>query len=145
MSLDIYLKGKKEMKPQECIECGFIHYHDIQEILYDCNITHNLGIMAKEAGIYEALWRPYKLKEDYNIPDEDYSAQMEFEENNIILAGDIINILEEGLERLEENPHHYKKLDSPNRWGIYDDFLPFVKTYLAKCKEFPQAEIHVSR
>ena len=40
-----------------------------REIMYNANITHNLGKMAEEAGIYEALWRPYQLKEGYNIPE----------------------------------------------------------------------------
>jgi hypothetical protein len=30
--------------------------------VYNANITHNLGKMA-EAGLYEALWRPYRLKQ----------------------------------------------------------------------------------
>ena len=33
-----------------------------RESLYSSNITHNLGKMANEDGIYEALWRPYQLK-----------------------------------------------------------------------------------
>ena len=31
------------------------------ETVYDANITHNLGKMAGEAGIYEALWRPEEI------------------------------------------------------------------------------------
>ena len=41
MSLDVYLT---------CPCC--------EETVYDANITHNLGKIAKEAGIYQALWRP---------------------------------------------------------------------------------------
>ena len=31
------------------------------EEVYSANITHNLGGMADEAGIYEALWRPEEV------------------------------------------------------------------------------------
>ena len=29
--------------------------------VYSANITHNLGLMAEEAGIYQPLWRPEEL------------------------------------------------------------------------------------
>jgi hypothetical protein len=51
-----------------------------KEEMYSANITHNLGDMASEAGIYEALWRPYRLKEGYNIPEDDHNAEYKFEE-----------------------------------------------------------------
>ena len=44
MSLDIYLI------PPRCEHCGE------RGEGYDANITHNLGRMASEAGIYEVLW-----------------------------------------------------------------------------------------
>jgi hypothetical protein len=31
--------------------------------VYNANITHNLGKMAEKAGLYETLWRPYRLKQ----------------------------------------------------------------------------------
>ena len=30
--------------------------------VFDANITHNLGKMAGEAGIYEALWHPERTR-----------------------------------------------------------------------------------
>jgi len=33
--------------------------------IYRCNITHNLNEMAMEAGIYEELWHPEKIKAEY--------------------------------------------------------------------------------
>ena len=33
-----------------------------RESLYSSNITHNLGKMANEAGIYEALWETLSIK-----------------------------------------------------------------------------------
>jgi len=95
------------------------------EELFSTNITHNLTDMAEAAGIYYALWRP--------------------EEKGYKMAEDIIPLLEDGLKKLLENPEHYKQYDSPNGWGIYDHFVPFVKEVLEACKEYPKALLHVSR
>ena len=48
------------------------------EPLYECNITHNLGTMAQNADIYEALWRPYRLHKDY-VKSILYNVENEFE------------------------------------------------------------------
>lgn len=93
--------------------------------VFDANITHNLGEMAEKAGIYYALWRP--------------------EEKGFKLAKDIILVLEKGLEKLKSKPSYYKKFNSDNGWGLYEHFVPFVEEVLNACKEFPDAEINVSR
>lgn len=63
MSLDVSLIREK----WESYDEGKTH-RIVNEILYESNITHNLGKMADNAGIYYALWRPHRLKENYNIP-----------------------------------------------------------------------------
>jgi hypothetical protein len=93
--------------------------------VYWANITHNLGKMAGEAGIYEALWRP--------------------EEIGATKASDIIPILEKGFEDMKAKPEYYKQFDSPNGWGLYVHFLPWVESYLNACREYPDAIIEVSR
>ena len=93
--------------------------------VYNSNITHNLGRMASKAGIYEYLWRP--------------------EEVDIMYAWQLIAPLEEGLKNLKTNPEKFKAFDSPNGWGTYDDFVPFVEKYLEACKENPYAEVHADR
>jgi hypothetical protein len=98
----------------------------IQETcVFDANITHNLAEMATEAGIYEALWRPL--------------------ENNFTKAEDIIDILEKGLALLKEKPKHFKQFDAENGWGTYENFVPFVESVLAGCKEYPDASILISK
>lgn len=96
-----------------------------EEIVYDANITHNLGEMADKAGIYYALWRP--------------------EEIGKTLANEIIEILEKGLSDLKSRPEYFEQFNSPNGWGMYDHFVPFVENYLKACKEYPNAVIEVSR
>jgi len=93
--------------------------------VFDKNITHNLAEMAEKAGIYEALWRP--------------------DEHGYKKAEQIIPILKKGIEQLESRPDYFKQFDSPNGWGLYIHFLPFVKEVLAACEEYPDADIRVSR
>ena len=93
--------------------------------LYDANITHNLGKMAKESGIYKALWRP--------------------EEIGATHAKDIIDLLERGLDDLKARPEYFELFNSPNGWGMYEHFVPFVEKYLEACKKYPDAEIYISR
>ena len=107
MSLDVYLTA---VRPTE---------------VYWRNITHNLGKMAAEAGIYEALWRP--------------------EEINVATAEQLVPLLEAGLETLRADPERFKKFNPENGWGDYEGLVNFVEAYLEACKENPDAEVNVSR
>ena len=93
--------------------------------VYDSNITHNLGEMADAAGIYQACWRP--------------------EEIGIHRAGELAPILRDGLAKLEADPAHFETYNSPNGWGLYKHFVPFVREYLEACKSHPKATVRVSR
>lgn len=93
--------------------------------VFSRNITHNLGKMAKAAGIYMHLWRPDEL--------------------GLAKAHELIQPLEAGLAELVNNPEKYKAYDAPNGWGTYEHFIPFVREVLEACKEYPDATIEVSR
>lgn len=131
MSLDVYLKD-----PTATYECNY---------LYDANITHNLGEMASEAGIYEALWRPHRLDPNYNEEWDDTEKEYEFEDNTDVFAHQITPVIEIGLALLKDSPEHYTQFDSPNGWGLYVHFVPFVEKYLAALREYPKAIVRVSR
>ena len=107
MSLDVYLE-----RVQQCT-------------VFDYNITHNLGKMASEAGLYLPLWRP--------------------EEVPVTTAGDLVPLLRAGLERLEAEPDRFRAWDAPNGWGKYEHLVEFVRRYLAACEEFPDATVRTSR
>lgn len=92
---------------------------------YTRNITHNLGRMAKEAGIYYHLWRP--------------------EEIGIECASELIKPLTYGLQILRSDPDGFKKFDAANGWGRYEHLVEFVESYLAACKDDPDAIIRISR
>ena len=116
-----------------------------KEDLYGANITHNLGDMADAAGLYEALWRPHRLKEGYNIPEKDYDAEYKFEEENPVKAHEIISIIEKGLEDMIARPKHYEKFNSKNGWGMYHNFVPWIEEYLQALKEYPESFVECDR
>lgn len=93
--------------------------------VYSDNITHNLGKMAQEAGLYDALWRP--------------------EENGLKTAADLIPFLEAGLARLRANPEIYEQFNPANGWGNYVGLVTFVRDYLDACKCHPDALVRSCR
>jgi len=93
--------------------------------VYSANITHNLGAMAEEAGIYKHLWRP--------------------EELGLTVAGELIEPLRAGLALMKQDPERFRKHNAPNGWGMYEHFVPFVEGYLTACEETPGATIWISR
>ena len=102
-----------------------VYLYKEEERVFDANITHNLNTMADKAGIYQALWRP--------------------EEIECTKAGEIIEILENGLADLKERPDYFKQFNASNGWGMYEHFIPFVEEYLNACKANPESTIEVSR
>ena len=86
------------------------------------NITHNMGEMAKEAGIYGVLWHAENKK-----------------------AKDIITTLEKGFNKLNKNPAYFEKFNPSNGWGNYESFMRFVIEVLEACKKYPNSYIEISR
>ena len=107
MSLDVYLNA---IRPVE---------------VYWANITHNLNTMAKEAGLYEVLWRP--------------------DEIGLTKASELIETMEKGLALLRADPERFKAFNPSNGWGSYEGLVEFVEKYLDACKANPDAEIDISR
>ena len=93
--------------------------------LYWSNITHNLGKMADQAGIYKCLWRP--------------------EEIGINKASQIIDPLAAGLSLLVTERAKYEAFNSPNGWGKWEHFVPWCAAYLQACRDNPDALVTVSR
>lgn len=125
MGLDVYLNSDPVRVKCVCAECDHEHMRDQVEELYWANITHNLGAMAKEAGIKDYLW----------VPDD----------IGISKASQLIIPLEHGLRRLEGDPEGFRKHNPPNGWGNYEGFVKFVRNYLEACKEYPEANVYASR
>jgi len=102
-----------------------LSYEVESDIVYENNITHNLVPMAKEVGVYQALWRP--------------------EEMGITKASELTAHLAHGLATLIRNPDKYKKLNPENGWGNYEVFVKFIYSYLGACTLHPDAGVSVSR
>lgn len=118
---ELTVEEVKELYPDSNIE--ELEYESDE--VYSENITHNLNKMAKEAGIYEYLWRPDEL--------------------NITIAKDLIEPLREGLHKLKLEPDKYKEFNPPNGWGDYEGLVVFVENYLNACYKYPDAEVRISR
>lgn len=115
MSLDVYLGVEVNTGGPEPHWCE----------LYEANITHNLGKMAAEAGIYKHLWRP--------------------DEIGVTKASELIEPLREGLKQMEDDPRRFEEFNAPNGWGLYEHFVPWIRKYLAACIEHPKATVRVFR
>jgi hypothetical protein len=99
--------------------------------VYSNNITHNLGVMAREVKLsndktlYDILWRP--------------------EEHGFYFASEISDLLDEGWNILLSDPEKYKRYNPENGWGSYEGLCDFVYKYRNACWDNPQAELSVSR
>lgn len=107
MSLDVYLTA---IRPTS---------------VFEANITHNMNRMAKEAGIYQHLWRP--------------------DEIGITKAAQLIEPLTAAVALMRTDPDRFCAFNPENGWGSYASFVPWVEDYLRACVEFPDADIRVSR
>lgn len=113
MSLDVYLIA------ETCDKCQ----RGGGEV-YSANITHNLGVMAEEAGIYKHLWHP--------------------EELGITKAKDLIEPVRAGLALMVADPPRFEKHNAKNGWGLYENFVPFVANYLSALEAHPEADVRTS-
>ena len=120
MSLDVDLIRKYHVSYD-----GGETMEEKEETVFEANITHNLNKMADKAGIYKACWRP--------------------EEIGATQAKDILPLLEKGYADLKARPEYFKQFDSPNGWGLYKHFLPWVEKYMNACEKYPEAKISICR
>lgn len=61
------------------------------------------------------------------------------------VAEQLIEPLEKAIADMKARPEYYEQFNSPNGWGTYKDFVPWLEKYLAACKEYPDAVVEVSR
>lgn len=99
---------------------------EVQEFrIFETNITHNLARMAREVGLYHALWDPK-------------SAGYE-------RASDITHLLKGALGRLKAEAEYFRQFESSNGWGTYACFVDFVQEVFAACQAHPKALIYTHR
>ncbi len=89
--------------------------------LFDANITHNVAPMWIEAGVYDALY-----------------------ESDGKYAGDISEILINGLIDMKRYPEKYRAMNPANGWGNYEGALKFLDGIATACMHYPKALIRIS-
>ena len=120
MSLDVALTSQEYNINTQCSHCGSIYTKTAHDTYYADNITHNLAVMAREAGLYDVIWEP-----------------------KVSRAYDLVPLLQGGLSNLLSTPSYYKNLNPKNGYGCYDDLVRFTERYLAACQENPYAWVRV--
>ena len=110
MSLDLSLSTGP------CEHCG-----SAGQVVFDRNITHNLTTMATACGLYKPLWRPYEATE----------------KGHQVMAIDLREQVEQGLESLKSTPEAYRKYSPENGWGSYESLVEFAEEFLQAIKEYP--------
>jgi len=93
--------------------------------VFSANITHNLGGMADQCGLYTPMWRP--------------------EELGITRAEQLIEPLEAGLKCLRLKRDELQAFNPKNGWGDYEGLVEFTESYLIACCKWPQAEVKTWR
>jgi hypothetical protein len=93
--------------------------------VYSANITHNLGRMAREAGVYDCCWRP--------------------DEHGLTQAKQLIEPLRAGIALMESEPERFKQYNPENGWGSYEGLVSWCKEYLIACEQYPEAEVSTWR
>jgi len=153
MSLDVFLKTPNTVR---CDSCGHDQPLSLegQWTRYDANITHNLGGMAKAAGLYEALWRPDLVTAPPEAIEQirALEAKGQFSEAEVLRgklpqprARDLVEILRAGVARLRADPVKYRARNPDNGWGTYEGLIRFTEDYLSACEANPDAVVEVSR
>lgn len=89
---------------------------------YDGNFTHNVTPMWNEAGIYDALYNSHGKK-----------------------VSEVLEALETGLIDMARRPSVYRKMDSPNGWGIYNHALPWLADLVEAARDNKDATICISK
>lgn len=113
MSLDIYLKRREPV------------------VVFEENITHNLGLMAKEVKVsngwtlYQMMWHP--------------------DEIGVTKAEQLIEPLREAHTIMIRDQARLEQFNPANGWGNYENLHDTVQQYLNACIRHPDAVVEVSR
>lgn len=92
--------------------------------VFEANFTHNVSRMADQADLYDPIWHA---------------------DQNCVYASDLIDPLIMGIADMKQWPEHYRQFDAPNKWGTYDQFLPWLERLLEACTDYPDAKIFIDK
>lgn len=90
--------------------------------VFDGNITHNMGRMARECGLYAPLWEASGKR-----------------------GVDLIDPLRAGLTELVLHKEKYAKFNPENGWGDIEGLIQFAQGVFNACVQNPDGVVGVSR
>lgn len=125
MGLDVSLMAKPI--PEDYYDWDWDARSDFmrENKLYTRYVTHNLGKMAQELGIYEYLWRP--------------------DEIGVVQAKQLIKPLGVAIDNIRDRKAHYRTFNPPNGFGTMEGFIDFMIDYLKACRTYPNAFVDACR
>lgn len=91
--------------------------------VWEHDITHNLGRMARHVGLYDPMWRPEEMVPPVTTSDE------------------ALPLLVAGLDSLRARVAEVRQYEPPNGWGTVVDLLLMAERYIEACRQFPKARI----
>ena len=105
--------------------------------VFEANITHNLGKMAREVTCFRIKERGEEAKEItlYEILWHGNG------QSGLVIAP----MLEVGLHELKENKEIYEEYNPENGWGNYEGLVKFTEGLLEACKDFPETTLWCHR
>ena len=116
-------RGEWDKRHPDCEPAAFVQQSGSQ--VFESNITHNLGPMARAAGVYDCCWRP--------------------DGHEMTKALHLIRPLRIGIAAMETDPGKFRAMNPDNGWGNYGGLLRFCRDYLEACLAYPDADVTVSR
>lgn len=126
MSLKIIFYTEKKAKVACPAGCGHACSTKVEdEHLASFSITHNLAVMADEAGIYRCLWKPETI--------------------GLTKAGQLKKRLKDGLIKLKNDPENFKQFNPIHGGGSYAFLVSVVGAMIEECRKNPKAKVSVSR
>ena len=93
--------------------------------VFESNITHNLGKMATELGVYALIWR--------------------HEESGVESAACLLGPVAAAIDELRTRPEHYDQFDAANGWGTRVHMMKFLQEIQSAAREHPDATVHSRR
>lgn len=90
--------------------------------VFDSNITHNMTVMWREAGVYDALYNSHEKT-----------------------AGELLSVLQDGLSKMRRNRLKFEEMDPSNGWGDYETAVKFLENVVAACDTNPDAKVWISK
>lgn len=124
MSYDVTLYCPIEPEPCYRCPCGAEHMTPGEEEVFSTNYTSNCSPMWDAAGCRLRDWA------------DDKAAGR--------TASTLVEPLKTAITTMEADPERFIAMNPDNGWGSYDTVIPWLRSILDACVEYPNARVYVS-